>query len=70
VRARRFILTLTFALLLRYVTGVFNLVATSGHPADSPPAFLGGVLSVVVQLWLLWLLIQERREAQKEDETR
>lgn len=61
-RARRFILALTLALMLRYATGVANLIATGGHPADSVPAVTGSVLSVFVQIYLLVLLVQQRRD--------
>jgi hypothetical protein len=62
VRARRFILALTCALSLRYVTGLAQLISTGGHPADAPPALLGSFLGVLVQVYLLVLLVQQRRE--------
>lgn len=66
VRARRFILTLTAAFYLRYVTGIVSLVVSGTHPTDALPNILGGVLTVVVQLWLLYLLIKDRVETKRE----
>jgi hypothetical protein len=61
-RARGFILGLSGALTLRYLTGVANLIETDGHPADGTPAVVGTVLGVVVQLYLLWMLIRTDAE--------
>ena len=63
-RARQFILWLSLALTLRYVTGIVNLVHSGNHPADGVPAVVGTVLGVGVQIWLLWLLIAARRDEQ------
>lgn len=67
-RARQFILALSSALTLRYVTGIVSLVATGGHPSDAPPAVVGTVLGVVVQLWLLWLLFAGRNDGEDNEE--
>jgi len=64
-RARQFILWLSLALTLRYVTGIVTLLHTGGHPPDTTPAVVGTVLGVGVQIWLLWLLIAARRDEGK-----
>lgn len=63
-RARVFLLTLTIALGVRYASGIANLVATHGHPADAPPAIVGSVLGALVQVWLLWLLLKQPDDEQ------
>lgn len=61
-RARRFILTLTGLLAVRWVGGIATLVITSGHPPVAFPGPASNVVSALLQIYLLVLLVQERRD--------
>lgn len=65
-RARWFILALTGALALRYVSGLATLVVTAGHPSTAVPSVVGAVLGVVVQVALVVMLQLEKRDTRRE----
>jgi len=69
-RARRFILTLTGLLAVRWVGGIITLIVTSSHPPVAFPGPASNVVSALLQVYLLVLLVQEKRDARKEGELR
>lgn len=65
VRARRFILTLTGLLAVRWIGGIVTLAATHGHPPVAFPGPASNIVSALLQIYLLVLLVQERRDDQE-----
>jgi hypothetical protein len=67
VRARRFILTLTGLLAVKWVGGIATLAVTDSHPSAAFPGPASNVISALLQIYLLVLLVQEWKDDKRKE---